>query len=130
MDIRQYIGIPYQPHGNPPESADCWTFVRWVSDEEFGNPLPEYFYTAETVREFAIDNIVQQRLQLGEVWVEKDKPDEGDVLVFKVKGYDLHVGIYIGNNYFMHSFPGRNSTIEELTDINWRHRLTGIYEHV
>jgi len=130
-----WIGIPYSEtgyysgNGKIPVRVNCWELVRAYSHIIYDVFLPSWFWTIDFFAE-ASGEISAQRARLGEDWIPVDLPREGDVVVFRVNGLDMHVGILIGKNEFLHAFPGRNSTIESLTDINWRHRKTGIYRYI
>lgn len=81
-----YIGASYKYGGNHPASIDCSAFVKRVFSE-VNIPLPR------TSRE---------QFELG-VEVPLEQLAEGDLLFFKRKKRIGHVGIYIGDNMFIHA---------------------------
>jgi len=81
-----YIGASYKYGGNQPASIDCSAFVKRVFSQ-VNIPLPR------TSRE---------QYELG-VEVPIDKLEVGDLLFFKRKKRIGHVGIYIGDNMFIHA---------------------------
>lgn len=81
-----YLGASYKYGGNQPASIDCSAFVKRVFSE-VNIKLPR------TSRE---------QFELG-VEVPLDQIAEGDLLFFKRKKRIGHVGIYIGNNMFIHA---------------------------
>jgi cell wall-associated NlpC family hydrolase len=81
-----YIGASYKYGGNHPASIDCSAFVKRVFSE-VKIPLPR------TSRE---------QFELG-VEIPLDQLSEGDLLFFTRKKRIGHVGIYIGDNMFIHA---------------------------
>ncbi len=81
-----YLGASYKYGGNQPASIDCSAFVKRVFSE-VNIPLPR------TSRE---------QFELG-VAVPVDKLEVGDLLFFTRKKRIGHVGIYIGDNMFIHA---------------------------
>lgn len=83
---KEFIGIPYKWGGNSPEEGmDCSGYVRYVY-RYFGVSLTRTTYS-----------------QINEGgYVSRDELQPGD-LVFFGYGSPQHVGIYIGNNYYIHA---------------------------
>jgi len=81
-----YLGASYKYGGNQPASIDCSAFVKRVFNE-VNIPLPR------TSRE---------QYELG-FEVPVDKLEVGDLLFFTRKKRIGHVGIYIGDNMFIHA---------------------------
>lgn len=83
---KEFIGIPYKWGGNSPdEGMDCSGYVRYVY-RYFGVYLTRTTYS-----------------QINEgMYVSRDELQPGD-LVFFGYGSPHHVGIYVGNNYYIHA---------------------------
>ncbi len=106
------IGVRYRWGGNIPDSGlDCSGFVRYVFQDTLGMTLPRR---------------VEEMSHVGEkVTVNDLKP--GDLVFFNTMRRSFsHVGIYIGDNKFVHS-PSIGSTIrvDDLDDGYWEKRFTG-----
>lgn len=85
--VKTFLGAPYRLGGSTIKGIDCSAFVKKIY-EIFNIDLPR------TVRE---------QLRFGKK-VEKDQLAEGDLVFFKtLRGNNGHVGIYIGNNEFVHA---------------------------
>jgi LysM repeat protein len=96
------IGNPYRYGGNSPETGfDCSGFVSWVY-KQYGVTLPRSS---------------RDMLAVG-VPIEKEDLRPGDLVFFNY-GYS-HVGIYTGNDKYIHS-PRTGKSIQE-SDINGRGR--------
>lgn len=89
---------------------DCSAFVKLIY-EEFGIKLP---------RSSA------QQFQVG-VYVEEDELMPGDLVFFKTNGRTIsHVGIYLGDNRFIHISSSRKRlSIDSLNDPYFRKRYVG-----
>jgi cell wall-associated NlpC family hydrolase len=106
------IGVRYRWGGNTPDSGlDCSGFVRYVFRDTLGMTLPR---RAEEMSR------VGEKVKMSEL-----KP--GDLVFFNtVRQTVSHVGIYIGDNKFIHS-PSTGSTVrvDNLDNAYWEKRYTG-----
>jgi LysM repeat protein len=85
--VKTFLGAPYRLGGSTLKGIDCSAFVKKIY-EIFNTHLPR------TARE---------QFQIGKK-VEKRELEEGDLVFFKTRrSYNGHVGIYIGNNEFIHA---------------------------
>ncbi|HYA15632.1 MAG TPA: NlpC/P60 family protein [Syntrophales bacterium] len=89
-----FLGAPYRLGGSSVRGLDCSAFVRKIY-EFFDVSLPR------TAREQAH---VGQR-------ISKDELKEGDLVFFNTRRAYGHVGIYIGNNEFVHAAAGRQRMV-------------------
>jgi len=106
------VGIKYKWGGNSPSTGfDCSGFVRYVYANALGVLLPR--------RSMDMVNI-GQRVSLSDLM-------PGDLVFFKNKrGSYAHVGIYVGDNKFIHApRSGRNIEVEELSAKSFNFRLSG-----
>src|ERR1700736_5132185 len=106
------IGVRYRWGGDTPDSGlDCSGFVRYVFQDTLGMKLP---------RRAAEMSQVGERVKMSEL-----KP--GDLVFFNTMRRTIsHVGIYIGDNKFVHS-PSTGSTIrvDDMEDGYWEKRFQG-----
>ncbi len=106
------IGVKYKWGGNTPESGlDCSGFVRYVFQNSLNIVLPR---TALNMSRMG-DNI------------EKEELKPGDLVFFNtLKRQFSHVGIYLGDNRFIHS-PRKGRTVEvaNMEDRYWTTRFNG-----
>jgi cell wall-associated NlpC family hydrolase len=106
------IGVRYRWGGNTPDSGlDCSGFVRYVFQDTLGMTLPRR---------------AEEMSRVGEkVRVSELKP--GDLVFFNTMRRSFsHVGIYIGDNKFVHS-PSTGSTIrvDDMENGYWEKRFQG-----
>ena len=105
-------GIRYKYGGNSPETGfDCSGFVRYVFKQATSLTLP---HSALAIS------------QLGKT-VPKDELQPGDLVFFNtLKSTFSHVGIYLGNNRFIHSpSSGGQVRVESMQDGYWAKRFNG-----
>ncbi len=106
------LGIRYRRGGSSPESGfDCSGFVSHVFREGLGLMLPR------SSREMS---------NSGEI-VAKDELKPGDLVFFNtMRSAFSHVGIYLGDNQFVHApRAGGRVRIEDLRESYWIKRFNG-----
>jgi hypothetical protein len=127
MWYNNYVGIPYQNKGRDRSGVDCWGLVRLVYKQEYGVDLPSFAESYENSIGELIEEAVNENK---ESWYLTDKPETGDIILFNILGHDSHLGIYVGNNYFLHAAEGaKHSVIEKLTSVSWSRRIRGYYRY-
>ncbi|MEW6291785.1 MAG: C40 family peptidase [Pseudomonadota bacterium] len=107
-----YIGVRYKRGGSSPETGfDCSGFVKYLYDETLGLVLP---HNAKAIA------------QQGER-VEKSELQPGDLVFFNtMRRAFSHVGIYLGDNQFIHApRTGTRVRIEDMSDRYWSRRFNG-----
>jgi cell wall-associated NlpC family hydrolase len=106
------VGIRYKYGGTSPENGlDCSGLVRYVFKDAWGANLPR---TSEEISRVG-QHIETQDLQ------------PGDLVFYNTlrRGFS-HVGIYLGDNKFIHSpSAGGEVRIESMDLSYWKHRFNG-----
>lgn len=108
----ELVGVPYRWGGTDPDSGlDCSGFVQRVFVESLGLMLPR------TSREMSS---MGDRIAVNEL-----KP--GDLVFFNtLRRTFSHVGIYLGDNKFLHSpRKGSEVRIDDMTKSYWVKRFNG-----
>jgi cell wall-associated NlpC family hydrolase len=97
--VKTFLGVPYKLGGSTLKGLDCSAFVKKIF-EIFDVRLPR------TARE---------QLQIGKKVGRRDL-EEGDIVFFKTRhANNAHVGIYIGNNEFVHaSYRSKEVRVDNL----------------
>jgi cell wall-associated NlpC family hydrolase len=112
IEAMSLIGIHYRRGGSSPENGmDCSGLVRYVFKQSNNIDLPRT--SAEMSR-------------VGEQ-VDKEDLQPGDLVFFNtLRRTFSHVGIYLGDNKFIHApTPGSAVRIESMDLSYWRSRFTG-----
>jgi cell wall-associated NlpC family hydrolase len=108
----QLIGVRYRWGGNTPQSGlDCSGFVRYVFNDTFGFLLP------------------RKSAQMSKVGLQirKDELQPGDWVFFNTMRHAFsHVGIYLGDNKFIHApSKGKSIRVDDMTKVYWEKRYNG-----
>jgi cell wall-associated NlpC family hydrolase len=106
------LGIPYKFGGSTPESGfDCSGLVRFVFQQVAGLALP---------------HSALQQSQAGRE-VSSDELRPGDLVFFNTRKFAFsHVGIYLGDNKFVHApRKGKPVQVVELNNPYWQRAFNG-----
>jgi len=112
MNALGMIGLRYRFGGNTPESGlDCSGFVRYVFNDTFGFLLP------------------RRAVEMSRVGTSVDTAElrPGDLVFFNTMRHTFsHVGIYIGDNKFVHApSTGSKIRVDDMTASYWVTRYNG-----
>ena len=109
-----FIGVRYQRGGASAETGfDCSGFTRHIFEMSLGVVLPR--------------SADEQAVAPGLVAVKREDLKPGDLVFFNtLKRTFSHVGIYIGDNRFIHA-PRSGATVrtEDMSFAYWTQRFTG-----
>jgi lipoprotein Spr len=107
--VDEWWGTRYRYGGTTKTGVDCSAFTGALNREVFGINLPR------TARDqyAACDKINREDLQ------------EGDLVFFNTRGGVSHVGVYLGNNFFVHSSVHSGVTISSLEDSYYSKKYIG-----
>jgi murein DD-endopeptidase len=100
-------GVPYRFGGKTPDGFDCSGLVQYVYAQH-GIATPRSAH--------------EQFVASAPVPLERLQP--GDLLFFRLGKADMHVGIYLGAQEFIHA-PSRGKTVilSSLQNVYWRKRF-------
>lgn len=106
-------GTPYRLGGNSRKSIDCSALTSRTYKELFDIDLPR---TASA-----------QASQGSTIPPSDLQP--GDLVFFRIGRYQSHVGVYMGNNSFMHASTLKGVTLSKLDDPYWQKRFWKATSH-
>ena len=110
---RRYIGTPYVWGGENPSGFDCSGFTQYVYNESLGFNIPRVSY--------------EQYNTSSGLRVDRRSLEPGDLIFFITRGSRVsHVGIYIGDNKFIHA-PSTGNLVrtERLNSYYYSSRFVG-----
>lgn len=126
MNYNKYIGLPYKENGRSTEGVDCWGLARLFYKHELGIELPSY---TELYAGSYDPKVVAAIDYYKDGWEPVANPHPGDLCLFNILGEPAHIGVYIGDQRFIHSRDGLDSVIERLDNFSWKRRLLGFYRY-
>ena len=127
MWYNKYVGIPYKDNGRDEQGLDCWGLVRLVYKKEYDIDLPSFDQQYFGARD--VDITTELIAQNKENWQPTADRIIGSVVLLRILNRETHVGIYVGNNKFLHAREGHASVIESLDSSMWKHRLVGFFKY-
>ena len=101
---QEWSGVPHQDGGLSKKGIDCSGFVQVIFKTKLGQSVPR---TTERLAT-AGSQIAQNQLQAG------------DLILFRIRPTVDHVGIYTGNNYFIHASKSKGVYRSELSTKYWQ----------
>lgn len=107
--LEQYAdwkGVRYRLGGTNKRGIDCSAFVQVTFREQFGLDLPRS--TSEQ--------------QGSGKSIQRSKLRPGDLVLFRAGSTGRHVGIYLGNDNFVHASTSSGVMISNLNDSYWKKR--------
>lgn len=105
---KKYMGVPYRWGGTSPKGFDCSGFIYYVFEKSQDVVLPR---TAADL--------------YSKVGLKTSEPEPGDLVFFKNGKRVSHVGIYIGDNQFIHSATSRGVSISSMDNSYWKPKYIG-----
>jgi probable lipoprotein NlpC len=124
-----YISIPYVDNGRDEKGCDCWGLARLFYRNEFSIELPSYlgeYASAEEKKEVSA-TINRHK---GE-WEKVEDGEEkfGDIIILRLAGYPLHIGIVLENKRMLHTLKGCGTIVEHYDSRIWKNRIFGFVRH-
>ncbi len=99
-------GVRYRLGGSTRSGIDCSGFVQRTFREQFGLELPRSTY---------------EQQEMGK-HVSRTGLRTGDLVLFRAGSTGRHVGIYIGNNPFVHASTSSGVVISSMDEPYWNKR--------
>jgi cell wall-associated NlpC family hydrolase len=100
----RWAGTPYRIGGTGRNGIDCSALVQTIFNETFRLQLPRS--TGEQVRQGTE--------------ISRDELQVGDLVFFRPPGRYDHVGIYVGDGYFLHASTSRGVKLSQLGNSYWQ----------
>ena len=128
----KYIGIPYKVRGRTLDGLDCWGLVCVIARAEQGITLPSFAdRNAGTATMHNVAKIGQLIKEVIPDWIQVWRGRERclDVIVLRLHGHPMHVGVVLGDGLMLHIDKGIDSCIESYHSTRWKDRIYGFYRH-
>lgn len=125
MRYNKYVGIPFVHHGRDETGVDCYGLVRFVLEKEFNKTLPDFWAYENAEDVTSISGLFSEYTDILGSAVQE--PTEGDVVLFRFKGYTSHIGLYVGQGKVIHVMRGMNSVCVPIDKGLLRGRTVGYF---
>ncbi|EXU75129.1 bifunctional murein DD-endopeptidase/murein LD-carboxypeptidase [Erwinia mallotivora] len=99
-------GVRYRLGGTSKRGIDCSAFVQTTFREQFGLDLPRSTYEQEDSGKS----------------IQRAKLRPGDLVLLRAGSTGRHVGIYLGNDNFVHASTSNGVMISNLNEAYWKNR--------
>jgi len=131
MNFSKYINLPYKYEGRDFDGVDCYGLLYLIYKNERNIILPEYNYPEEWAKMGY--NYIEDETRHTLHWEKVGKPYKVfDVIILYASLKRVvanHLGIYIGNDKFIHILNEKyNSMVERLS--RWESRLYGVWRYI
>jgi len=130
----KYIEIPFVDHGRDWTGCDCYGLGRLALKEECGIELPSLLDVYKNIKD--VDTLTARINEVSaqeEVWIPipKGQEKEFDIIVLRILGLPIHMGIVTTKGNMLHIIDGSNAQEVPYTKGEWAnpHKLIGFYRH-
>ncbi len=112
FEVIKFIDTPYKYGGNTDSGIDCSAFTKDVFETSLSIDLPR---------------TASEQYKSGEKIGSKDDLQFGDLVFFNTtrRSYPGHVGIYLGDNKFVHASRSMGVTVSTLDTPYYKRRYVG-----
>ena len=124
-----YIGLPFQEHGRSVAGLDCWGLARLILAEQFDVQVPSYTQCYQSSTDEKQLGPLVRRESLNWKVVMAQEAATGDVIVLRMRGQPMHVGMVMGDRQMLHIERGINSVLESYASLRWKNRVVGFFRH-
>jgi len=126
VDLMDLIGKPFHADGYGPDNYSCYGLAVEVF-KRFGFDIPRLNISVCACKETSQKEIQDQ---ISNNWekIEMLEVPAALVILSAHPDYANHIGVYIGNDRFIHATMGRNVECARLS--NWKKRIIGHYRYV
>ena len=119
-----YIKVPFEEKGRGHDGCDCWGLVQLIYKEQLGIDLPGYeeIYESTNDKEILAKTIRDERNQN---WSHPNTGKEFDVIILKMGGVPMHVGIVTKKGHMIHCAKDIGTVHETFKNLRWENKVIG-----
>jgi len=129
--VTRALRVPFLELGRDYDGWDCWGLVYVGQRDVFGLDLPRYDdgYGPDDARRGspALRDLIAANM---DGWVLVQDPRPGDVVLLRIAGRPVHVGLVVDARRFLHVEEGVGTFVERMDGAMWARRTEGVYRHV
>lgn len=106
----EWKGTPYVLGGSSSNGVDCSSFIQIVFDRHFGVSIPRN---------------TREQIRVGD-GIRRSSVRPGDLIFFRTTRRDLHVGIAVNEDEFLHASTSSGVMISNIGERYWATRFLGV----
>ncbi len=121
LEYQDLIGVPFIDGGRDSNGYDCWGLAKEMF---FRQNISVDDYDISAMHTVEISTKLKDHEN---EWEKIDVPIIGCLVLMRLldQGWANHVGIYLGNNKFIHSYQKTGVVIDKIN--RWHGRVVGYY---
>lgn len=114
-DIKNLLSVKYERDARSYEKTDCYGICYLYNRDVLNKKIPEF-------ANYDKDQNNYTRVSLG-----KECP--GDIIMFNIKGYPIHVGVIVQKGTMLHIMENSKAAIESYKSAKWEKRIDSIWRY-
>lgn len=118
------LKVPFKDKGRDELGCDCWGLVCLIYKEQLGIDLPSYLECYETTKDKEVLGILIADERAAK-WSEPETPEPFDVIILKMRGVPMHVGLVTKSGHMIHCARGIGTVHEPFTSSKWKNNVIG-----
>lgn len=114
-EVQKFVNLDYEKDARGYDKVDCYGLCYLYNKDILKKEIPQYAsYQTDQ------DNYVR---------VRNGKEKSGDILMFNIMGYPIHVGVVVQPGVMLHIMEDSKSKIESYFCTKWQNRLDSIWRY-
>lgn len=124
----KYINIPFADKGRSEKGCDCWGLARLIYQKELGINLPVLLDYRDTLDRSTIAGVYEKESENWNI-IERGSEKLFDIIVLKMMGFPMHVGIVYRKGFMIHCLKGVGTVVVDYESRQWTKRVVGFYRY-
>ncbi len=125
--VKRALDVPFVPGGRGWDGWDCWGLVFIAYRHLFAIDIASLSADYDDKASFAeLSELVDTQKRF---WIETDRPEYGDVSLFKVSRFESHVALVLPRGRMIHCTRSAGTVCERSDALHWAKRHAAYYRH-
>jgi cell wall-associated NlpC family hydrolase len=122
---QELLSMKYEKDGRGPKTVDCYGVLVYYY-KQFGLSLPDY--STQKDWEDNEEIILREYSNFFRRLSSLENPETGDMMILhNTEGELGHLGLYLGDQRFIHSYEKIGTKIDSLTNRVWKKNVYGFF---
>lgn len=123
---KKYIGLPFKERGRDMKGVDCYGLLKIIYERELKINLVDYLDFYQHTADKNLAEVIDHEKRK---WEEVSQPKQFDVVLIKMQGLPMHLGVMCSGNNMIHCMEGINTAYENIASMRWSTRVMGFYRY-